>query len=142
MNTQRRPEKLICRWRANSGYLAVTQKTGAECSKHLVHRLVARAFVPGEFPGASVNHKDGNKLNNVPENLEWLSLADNTRHQWRTGLIDLRGEKHPLAKLTSDDVAEIRRRLLVGHRAVRLSKEFSVSVSLIYKIGDGTKRRV
>lgn len=53
----------------------------------LVHRIVALTFLgePPE-PNMTVNHIDGNRKNNRVENLEWLSLADNIRHGFRTGL--------------------------------------------------------
>ena len=34
----------------------------------------------------TVNHKDGNRLNNRIDNLEWLSLGDNIRHGFVNGL--------------------------------------------------------
>ena len=44
------------------------------------HRLVAEYFLlnPDNLP--VVNHKDGNKLNNNVNNLEWVSYSDNTKH--------------------------------------------------------------
>ena len=51
-----------------------------------VHRLVAEAFLPKIKDQLTVNHKDGNKLNNCVENLEWISLADNIRHAHKVGL--------------------------------------------------------
>lgn len=54
---------------------------------YLVARLVAATFL-GEPPEKfTVNHKDGNRLNNNIENLEWLSLEDNVRHAFATGLM-------------------------------------------------------
>lgn len=54
-----------------------------------VHRLVASAF-PDLCPrpeGANiVNHKDGNKLNNKVENLEWVTQVGNVRHALNAGL--------------------------------------------------------
>lgn len=52
----------------------------------LVARLVATTFLGNPPAGFTVNHKDGNRLNNNIENLEWLSLADNIRHGFATGL--------------------------------------------------------
>ena len=55
----------------------------------LVYRLVALTFL-GEPPKdkTTVNHKDGNRLNNNIENLEWCSLKENIQHGFRTGLFD------------------------------------------------------
>jgi hypothetical protein len=52
----------------------------------LVARLVATTFLGDPPNGFTVNHKDGNRLNNRIDNLEWLSLADNIRHGFATGL--------------------------------------------------------
>lgn len=34
-----------------------------------------------------INHKDGNKLNNKIDNLEWCSASHNTKHAWQNSLI-------------------------------------------------------
>lgn len=52
----------------------------------LVARLVAITFLGASPEGFTVNHKDGNRFNNTVENLEWLSLGDNIRHGFETGL--------------------------------------------------------
>lgn len=52
----------------------------------LVARLVAITFLGSPPDGFTVNHKDGNRMNNTIDNLEWLSLADNIRHGFATGL--------------------------------------------------------
>ena len=47
----------------------------------LVHRLVADAFLESNIStNLTVNHKDGNRLNNNVENLEWMSRGDNIRY--------------------------------------------------------------
>lgn len=51
-----------------------------------VHRLIAESFI-GPPNGLSVNHRDGNKLNNALSNLEYTTLAENTRHGFANGLI-------------------------------------------------------
>jgi hypothetical protein len=64
----------------------------------LVARAVAITFLGDPPEGFTVNHIDGNRLNNHIDNLEWLSLADNIRHGFATGLyhtqkaISIRGD--------------------------------------------------
>lgn len=60
-----------------------------------IHRLVALAFVPNPDQKPSVNHKDGNKLNNTPENLEWTTHHENILHAHALGLCPpKRGSEH------------------------------------------------
>lgn len=59
---------------------------GGNHKDFLVARLVAITFLGVPADGETVNHKDGNRLNNRIDNLEWLSLADNIRHGFETGL--------------------------------------------------------
>lgn len=58
-----------------------------------VHRLVARAFIPGYDNTLQVNHKDGNKTNNSVDNLEWMTRLENMRHAYDNGLISHRSGK-------------------------------------------------
>ena len=51
-----------------------------------VHRLVAELFVPNPQGLKEVNHKDGNKLNNHADNLEWCTRSENVSHAYATGL--------------------------------------------------------
>jgi len=51
-----------------------------------VHRLVAIAFIENELNKETVNHIDGNKLNNCVSNLEWASVKENNNHARRLGL--------------------------------------------------------
>lgn len=45
-----------------------------------VHAVVCQC-VYGERPkGLVINHKDGNKLNNHPDNLEYCTIAENIKH--------------------------------------------------------------
>jgi hypothetical protein len=52
----------------------------------LVASLVALTFLGVPPEGHTVNHIDGDRFNNHIDNLEWLSLADNIRHGFATGL--------------------------------------------------------
>lgn len=54
-----------------------------------VHYLVCIAFngpPPNDGKKYEVNHIDGNKHNNVPNNLEWTTRSENTLHALKTGL--------------------------------------------------------
>jgi hypothetical protein len=68
------------------GYMhVVLRKNGIQYAR-LVHRLVCAAFHENPEGKKDVNHKDGNKLNNHPTNLEWNTRSENQLHAWRTGL--------------------------------------------------------
>ena len=103
----------------------------------LVHVLVAQAFVGPRKEGMFANHKDGNKANNRADNLEWVTPSDNGLHAYGLGL-QQRGERHGMAKLTDDQVREIRARYAGewgGQTA--LAKEYGVSQGLISQIVRG-----
>lgn len=67
-----------------NGYIKVTIYTHS----YFIHRLVAQHFIfnPKHLP--QVNHKDGNKLNNCMENLEWCTDRENTIHAFKSGMYD------------------------------------------------------
>ena len=52
----------------------------------LVARLVGLAWCEGYKDGMTINHINGNPLDNRSENLEWISLAENIRKGFETGL--------------------------------------------------------
>lgn len=62
------------------GYRRVILSRDNKRHQFQVHRLVAEAFVPNPDNKPMVNHLDGNRRNNVPENLEWCTAAENQKH--------------------------------------------------------------
>lgn len=71
---------------SNKGYLRVHLHNKNIQRKYSVHRLVALAFIVNPNCKKTVNHIDGDKLNNHIENLEWLTLKENIKHAQKNGL--------------------------------------------------------
>lgn len=54
----------------------------------LVHVAVAKLFVSGYKEGLEVNHKDGDRTNNIYTNLEWVTRLENIRDTIKRGTHD------------------------------------------------------
>lgn len=70
-----------------NGYLSysLTLPNGDK-KRAYAHRLVAIAFIPNPLHKPEINHKDGNKLNNSIDNLEWVTSEENKQHGINNGL--------------------------------------------------------
>lgn len=67
----------------------------------LVHRLVAKAFVPNPLGLPEVNHIDANTQNPVAENLEWVDKSGNISHAYAIGRRPV-GDGHHFSRLPRD----------------------------------------
>ena len=118
------------------GYLFVNLWCGGKKSKGKIHIMVARAFLGPCPPGKETNHKDGVKTNCRLDNLEYTTPKENVQHAHRLGLVKHNGnpgEKHPLHKLSENQVINIRS-LVVSSTHEAIAKQFGVcraTISLI-----------
>ena len=65
----------------NFGYLRINLCKNNVVKFHMVHRLVAEAFIENNDPNLTqVNHKNENKQDNRVENLEWCDAKYNNNY--------------------------------------------------------------
>lgn len=77
---------------SKAGYMVTNLCKDAIKTHPSVHRLVALAFIPNPTDKPTVNHKDGNKLNNNVTNLEWSTHSEQMQHASDNDLLEVRGE--------------------------------------------------
>ncbi len=70
----------------NNGYKQVTLRLNGKSKIVAVHRLVATEFLGNDEGKATVNHINGNKIDNRLANLEWSTQKENVHHSMKTGL--------------------------------------------------------
>lgn len=116
------------------GYPSLTLDTGSNRTTILAHRLIWE-FVHGPIPqGMQINHINGVKTDNRIENLELVTPAENIAHAVRTGLMKRKGEHNPAAKLTEDDVRDIRARYAAGESPAALGQRYGISRTNAYRV--------
>jgi hypothetical protein len=114
----------------SKGYLTVVLQKNATRKMMLVHRLVAEHFISNTEYKPQVNHINGDKTDNVIENLEWVSHRENLDHAIKNNLT-LKGEENRNSKLKDIDVVKIHSLLQKGVTTKELSESYNVSYSTI-----------
>lgn len=79
----KRGSKILKLNKNKRGYLYCNISTNSVITKVKIHRLVAKAFVYNIENKDTVNHIDGDKLNNNFNNLEWLTRKENIQHYFK-----------------------------------------------------------
>ena len=125
--------------KSRSKYLKILFRSPEGRKAVYAHRVVWMMTNQEDIPaGMEVNHKDGNKLNNNPDNLELLTHTGNILHSFQElgrRVKEQRGEKNTSAKLDEAKVLEIRA-LCAGRRLPqsKIAKMFKVSQGVISNI--------
>ncbi len=118
------PKMQIKQFHNNKGHCIVQLQTKKRGKSFLVSRLVANAFLPLVEGKPEVRHKNGDVTDNRSVNLAWASHAEVVRHR-------------PLAKITAEDVAQIRVLMCEGKTILEIAEKFGVQRGAIRKIRTG-----
>ena len=120
----------------DNGYCQVELRKNSKGKHLLVHRLVAEAFLSNPQNKEQVNHKDGNKLNNNVNNLEWVTCSENAVHAFSHNLRTV----NKTYKLTPEERKYIKEHYVFRHpkyNSNALGKRFGVSGTTIMRIVNG-----
>jgi len=115
----------------NKGYPVVRlRKPSGVRESFKVHHLVAKQFIgdpPGDLGRRSddyqVDHIDGDKTNNRPDNLRWVQMSDHQELKKQKGE-QAKGEEIPSSKLKAEDVREMRSRRKSGESYKSISQDY------------------
>lgn len=120
----------------DDGYVRVRLNRDNTGRGFLVHRLVALAHVknPDDKPQAA--HKDGDRSNNKASNIVWATQSENEQHKRAHGT-DRGGARHPLARLSQAQVAEVR--ASPRERLGELAKELGVTRAHVNSVRSGRR---
>jgi len=101
----KRTNKILKQGKVKSGYSVLSTRVEGVCKCFRIHRLVAMAFIDNLNDLPEVNHKDGNKNNNIVSNLEWVTGKENVQHAFKMGLNKAKKRiKNSGSKLTEEQV--------------------------------------
>lgn len=122
-------EKVV-KWHLNKdGYKRINLLAGDRIDLHLVHVLVAEAFLGPRPDGMFVDHKDRVRTNNHISNLRYVTRSENNSG----GKVGI-GNR---LKLKEDDVISIKIMLSKGMSRVEIASLFNVSRQTINDIAWG-----
>jgi len=82
------PAKKMKQLKHMTGYSVIRLSKNGNTKTCRYHRIVAENLIPNPYNKPFVNHKDGNKRNNHPSNLEWVTAKENTKHAIDSGKMD------------------------------------------------------
>ena len=133
-------EKMIKTFKGKHGYIHVNLWKNGQMKQHRIHRLIMLAHTEKPQNKNVINHIDGDKTNNILENLEWCTSKENTMHGFETGLMK-KGERHSQAKLKDVQILDIKRIYSEGESSQRyLARKFNVTQATIWRIVNNKSR--
>ncbi len=127
---------------ANGNYFSVQLFENNKAHRALAHRLIWHYF-KGKIPdGLTINHKDGNKQNNHPDNLELATYSEQTLHCYHVLKNKTQvGEKNNQAKIKDDDIEKIIKLYETKlYTQLQISKMYGISHQHVSSIINGDRR--
>jgi hypothetical protein len=102
------------------------------------HRVVWTYLIGRIPPGLVINHINGVKDDNRPQNLELVTPSENARHAVRVLRVgrcaNQDGGRNHAAKLRAEDIIEIRARRSKGELLRSIAKDYGVTMQAISKV--------
>ena len=130
--------KNITKRKNKRGYYEIRVGINGKYEDRIVHRLVAKTFIPNLENKPQVNHINGNKLDNRIENLEWNTNSENQKHAYKIGTQpNKKGSNNSNTSLTDDIVINIINIFNLGKKPSIISKELNISLGIIRNIVQG-----
>lgn len=126
---------IVPQYRMSHGYMRVGVGPG---KRQTVHVLVALAFL-GERPAKhDICHKNGDRSDNHASNLRYGTRAENIADTMAHGRVP-RGSRHHGAKLTEQQVREIKSRIVAGERQASIARSFGIGQDEVSRIKTGKR---
>lgn len=102
-----KPEVLLTQFNSR-GYKRVVLTKNGKPKGMLVHRLIAKAFIPNPENKPEINHINGIPSDNRIENLEWVTPSENQIHAYKIGLSTPgKRENHSQARKVKCDTLDL-----------------------------------
>lgn len=115
------------------GYMIIRVRCNGHRRSLKVHRLICCAFHGPCAIGMVSRHLDGNRSNNLPNNLRWGTSQDNSDDKKIHGTMCTK-EKHGRARFTQTDIDSIRSRYANGETQQSIANDFATTQNRISEI--------
>lgn len=116
--------------------LSIDGSQASGCNRS-VARLVLAAHVRPPATGEQANHRNGLRVDNRLENLEWVTCSENIKHAIRELGRDYRGEKNPDARLTEALVLSLRNRVAAREPCAPIAADLGITAVMVAAIARG-----
>lgn len=116
----------------SNGYYQVSLARGGKNVQRQIHVLVCTAFHLNPEHKRTVNHKDGDKLHNHKDNLEWATHSEQHLHAHAN---NLKGRNS--RALSIEQVRAIKELLKTSITKIEIARRFNISVRTVFNIQNG-----